>query len=248
MKAFATTLLGLALAGSALAAEKFELETDTDRINYSLGYQIGGDFKRQGVEVNPDAVVRGMQDALSGGEPLMSPPEMHQTLVELKRKIVAEQQKRRGEDAERRRVEGRKFLEQNAKKEGVVTLPSGLQYKVIKKGTGKSPGPTDEVTVNYEGRLVDGKVFDSSAKHGKPATFRLNAVIKGWGEALQLMKEGGKSELYMPAKLAYGERGPLADRTLIFDVELISVGGEKAAQEESAKPAPSSPPASKGSQ
>ena len=127
---------------------------------------------------------------------------------------------------------GRQFLEENAKKEGVVTTPSGLQYQVIEEGSGESPGPADTVTVNYRGTLVDGSVFDSSAKHGGPATFKLDAVIKGWSEGLQLMKEGGKAKLFIPQELAYGQRGPLAHRALIFDVELISVGEPEAGSTE----------------
>jgi FKBP-type peptidyl-prolyl cis-trans isomerase len=125
-------------------------------------------------------------------------------------------------------AEGQQFLEANAKKEGVTTTESGLQYKVIEEGSGKSPGPGDTVTVNYTGTLVDGTEFDSSAKHGGPATFKLDAVIKGWSEGLQLMKEGGKTRLFIPQKLAYGDRGPLGHRALIFDVELIKVGGPEA--------------------
>jgi FKBP-type peptidyl-prolyl cis-trans isomerase FklB len=224
MKTLPTTLLALALALPAAAQEALEIKTDADRISYSLGYQIGGDFKRQGVEMRPDAVVRGISDALSGAQPLMSPDEMHETLVELKRKVTSEQQGRRGEEAEKRRAEGRTFLEENAKKEGVVALPSGLQYRVISEGTGRAPGPQDRVRVHYTGTLIDGSVFDSSVKRGKPATFPLNGVIKGWTEGLQLMKEGGKAQLFIPPQLAYGDRGPLADRTLIFEVELVSVG------------------------
>ena len=125
-------------------------------------------------------------------------------------------------------AEGQQFLEANAKKEGVVTTPSGLQYQVVEEGSGKSPGPGDTVTVNYTGTLVDGTEFDSSAKHGGPATFKLDAVIKGWSEGLQLMKEGGKTRLFIPKELAYGDRGPLGHRALIFDVELIKVGGPEA--------------------
>jgi FKBP-type peptidyl-prolyl cis-trans isomerase FklB len=205
------------------AAETLDLEDPTTRTNYSLGYQIGGDFKRQGVEMNAEAVVQGIRDALSGAEPQMPPAEMNATLMELKRKVVAEQRKRGVENELKYLAEGKAFLEENAKKEGVVTTESGLQYKVITEGTGKRPGPEDQVTVHYRGSLIDGKDFDSSYKKGKPATFRLNGVIKGWSEGLQLMKEGGKSQLFIPQNLAYGSRGPLAHRTLIFEVELISV-------------------------
>jgi FKBP-type peptidyl-prolyl cis-trans isomerase len=205
------------------AAEKLNFEDEAVRTNYSLGHQIGGDFKRQGVEMDADAVVQGIRDALEGKEPQMSQADMTATLMALKRKVVADQRKRNVERELDLLKEGKEFMEQNATKEGVITTDSGLQYKVIQEGTGKSPGPQDQVTVHYEGKFIDGKMFDSSRKKNKPATFRLNGVIKGWSEGLQLMKEGGKAQLYIPQNLAYGQRGVLAHRTLIFDVELISV-------------------------
>jgi FKBP-type peptidyl-prolyl cis-trans isomerase FklB len=217
----------LSAASGVVAAENLKLEDETARINYSVGYQIGGDFKRQGVELDAKAVVKGIEDALAGGETLMTPQEMRTTLVDLKKKIVAEQQRKRGEEGEKRRVEGRAFMEQNAQNEGVQTTESGLQYKIVEEGSGKSPAASDTVTVNYKGTLIDGKEFDSSYKRGKPATFQLNRVIKGWSEGLQLMKEGGKAEFVIPPGLAYGDRGPLGDRTLIFEVELLSVGEAK---------------------
>lgn len=216
-------LTGL-IAGAAHAGEALSLEDEAARISYSLGYQIGGDFKRQNEEMNTTAVIQGIQDAISGAEPKMTSEEISATLSELKQKIVADQRRGAVERELGLVADGEKFLEENAKKEGVVTTESGLQYKVIQEGTGKSPGPEDQVTVQYRGRLVDGNEFDSSYKKGKPATFQLNGVIKGWSEGLQLMKEGGKAELYIPQKLAYGDRGPLAHRALIFEVELLSVG------------------------
>ena len=228
-------LTGL-IAGAAHAAEALNLEDETARISYSLGYQIGGDFKRQNVEMSPAAVVQGIQDALSGAEPKMSPEEITATLTDLKQKIVADQRKRGVERELELEAEGKQFLEENAKKEGVVTTESGLQYKVIQEGTGRSPGPEDQVTVQYRGRLIDGKEFDSSYKKGEPATFRLNGVIKGWSEGLQLMKEGGKAELYIPQKLADGDRGPLGHRALIFEVELLSVGAPPAEAAPQAQP------------
>jgi len=228
------TLTGIVLcavqAGVAGAEDTLKLDNDTARINYSLGYQIGGDFKRQGVELNPEAVVKGMQDALSGSEPLMPQQEMNATLVELKRKVVAEQQKQRRQSDLQIEAEGKEYLEENAKKPGVVTTASGLQYKIIEAGSGKSPGPTDTVTVNYRGTLINGNEFDSSYDKGKPVTFPLNGVIKGWTEGLQLVKEGGKIQLFIPSALAYGDRGPLAHQALIFVVELVSVGGDKPAE------------------
>lgn len=232
----AMTLAALSFAGVAGAEEALDFEDETTRINYSLGYQIGGDFKRQELEMNPEAVVQGIADALSEAEPKMSEEDMRATLVDVKKKIVAEQKKRRVERELDLIAEGEKFLEENAKKEDVVVTKSGLQYQVIEEGTGKTPGPTDKVTVHYTGTLIDGKEFDSSHKRGKPATFNLNGVIKGWSEGLQLMKEGGKAKLFIPQNLAYGQRGPLAHRTLIFDVELISVGDQPEAQEEGEAP------------
>jgi FKBP-type peptidyl-prolyl cis-trans isomerase FklB len=228
------TLVVIALltlpAGRVSAQDALKLDDETARINYSLGYQIGGDFKTQGVELNPEAVVKGMQDALSGSEPLMPQQEMNATLVELKRKVVAEQRAKRRESEIEKEAAGKKYLEENAKKPGVVTTKSGLQYKLIEAGSGKTPGPTDTVTVNYRGTLINGNEFDSSYDKGKPVTFPLNGVIKGWTEGLQHVKEGGKIQLFIPSELAYGDRGPLAHQALIFDVELISVGGDKPAE------------------
>jgi FKBP-type peptidyl-prolyl cis-trans isomerase len=220
----AVLLVAASASGAARAEEPLNLEGETARISYSLGYQIGGDLKRQGIEMDAGAVVQGIQDAVSEADPKMPAAEMNKTLVQLKQQIVAEQKKRSIDQELEQEAEGKKFLEENAKKEGVVTTESGLQYKIVEEGTGKSPGPQDQVTVHYRGTLIDGKEFDSSKKRGKPATFKLNGVIKGWSEGLQLMKEGGKAQLYIPQNLGYGDRGPLAHRTLIFDVELISVG------------------------
>ena len=228
-----TLMTAAALAAPAigtLAAEPLNLEDETARINYSLGYQIGGDFKRQGVEMNGAAVVKGIEDALSGAEPLMTPEEMRTTLMDLKRKIVTEQTNRAVKQDLRITEEGKRFLEENAKQPGVVTTGSGLQYQIVEEGTGKSPAATDKVTVNYRGTTVDGKEFDSSYSRGEAATFPLNGVIKGWTEGLQLIKEGGKVKLFIPPELAYGKRGPLANHALIFDVELISVGEPEQAE------------------
>jgi len=220
-----TGLALLAASASVICAEEgIKLDNETARINYSLGYQIGGDFKRQGVEMNAEAIVRGIQDALSGAEPLMPPQEMNATLMELKRKVVTEQRARAKASELQYVAEGKKFMEQNATKEGVKTTASGLQYKIIEPGTGKTPKATDQVTVNYRGTLTNGNEFDSSYKRGEPTSFPLDGVIKGWTEGLQLIKEGGKIQLVIPPELAYGDRGPLGHRTLMFDIELISVG------------------------
>ncbi len=214
----------LLLPALGLAAEEKPLGDATTRLSYSLGHQIGEDLKRQGMKVRPDALQRGVRDGLSGLEPGVDPQQMRQILAELKNKVVVDQRIQEQKAVEGYRGEGREFLAANAKKEGVVTLPSGLQYQVLAKGSGKTPGPNDTVTVHYRGTTLDGAVFyDSHRGKGKPASFHVGAVIPGMGEALQRMREGDKWRLFVPADLAYGERGPLADRALIFEVELISV-------------------------
>jgi FKBP-type peptidyl-prolyl cis-trans isomerase FklB len=227
MKLTLTAATSLALLSTVCAAgDELELKTENDKVNYSVGYQIGGDFKRQEVELNPEAVVKGIEDALSGAEPLMTPAEMQATLIALKKRIMQAQQQKMIEAAADNLKAANAFLAENANKEGVTTLDSGLQYKVIASGNGKSPQKSDEVTVHYRGTLVDGSEFDSSHSRGKPATFGVGDVIPGWTEALQLMKEGGKWELYVPPKLGYGALGGgkiPPNSALIFEVELISV-------------------------
>ena len=220
---------------TAWSGETLNFEDETTRINYSLGYQIGGDFKRQKIELNAEAVVQGIHDALSGGKPQMPMTEMHKTLVDLKTKVIAEEKEFRKLRENELIAAGKKFMEENAQKPGVVTTASGLQYKVLKEGTGATPKPTDKVTVNYIGTFLDGNPFDSSVKRGKPATFQVNGVIKGWTEGLQLMKEGGKMMLYIPPELAYTRSGPLAHQTLIFELDLLSVGEPQDQNEPEAK-------------
>jgi FKBP-type peptidyl-prolyl cis-trans isomerase len=164
----------------------------------------------------------------------MKPDEMRSTLMALRQKLIAEKKKQAEAETQAKIEEGKKFLEENAKQPGVQTTESGLQYQIVEEGTGKTPGPTDKVTVNYRGTRVDGTEFDSSYKRGKPTSFPLNHVVKGWTEGLQLIKEGGKIKLFVPSDLAYGSRGPLANQTLIFDVELISVGEPAPEQEPAA--------------
>ncbi len=224
MKHPMTLLLGLTLvAAPCSAAQELELKTEQDKINYSVGYQIGDDFKRQNLELSPEALVKGIEDALAGAKPLMSEGEMQTTLVELKKKIVAGQETQRKQASARDREEGARFLQENAQKKGVVVLPSGLQYKVVRQGTGKQPTIDDKVTVNYRGTLIDGKEFDNSYERGEPLTIALNKVMRGWQEALPLMKEGAKWELFIPSKLAFGETGPLEGKVVLYEVELLAV-------------------------
>ena len=212
------------LPGLGLAVEEEPLDDPTTRLSYSLGHQIGEDLKRQGTEVHPDALEGGVRDGLSGIAPAVDPEQMRQILGELKNKVVANQRVQKEKAVEGYRGEGREFLAANAEKEGVVSLPSGLQYQVLVTGSGKTPGPDDTVTVHYRGTTLDGAVFyDSHRGEGHPARFHVGAVIRGMSEALQLMREGDTWRLFVPADLAYGERGPLADRALIFEVELVSV-------------------------
>jgi len=222
------------LSGSALAGETSGdsqgLQSSKNRISYSVGYQIGEDFNDQNTDIKSEAFMQGVKDAMQEAEPQLSPEEMNSTLLVLKKKIVTREKAKKIEKQKDLKVikekyqgEGRAFLSENSKKEGVVTLPSGLQYKVIRNGDGMMPGPNDNVTVYYRGTLIDGTEFDSSNTKGEPASFHVDGVIKGWTEALQLMKEGAKWQLFIPADLAYGERGPLADKAVIFDIELVSV-------------------------
>ena len=226
MKRFNAFVAAAGLCAGAWAAEDsaLELKTETDRVNYSLGYQIGGDFKRQGLDLNPDTLVRGIRDAMeASGQDLMGFEGRQQALIDLKRKVLTDGRRKQAEEFDRRRREGQAFLAGNAKKEGVVRLPSGLQYRVIAEGRGRAPEVGDTVTVNYRGTLVDGTEFDSSQRQGEPASFPLGNVIAGWQEALPLMQEGAQWQLVVPPDLAYGEGGPLAHQTLLFDIELVSV-------------------------
>jgi FKBP-type peptidyl-prolyl cis-trans isomerase FklB len=211
------------LAGTSFAGEPLQLKDENDRLNYSYGFHFAETLKREGVKINEDTLMRGIQDALSGVEPQMTQEEMGTTVKEFQKQKQIAKYRERQIKRDLTRKEGEEFLAANGKKPGVVILPSGLQYKVIKEGTGRSPGPSDEVTVNYRGTLINGNEFDSTYRKGKPEIFRVDRVIAGWTEALQLMKEGGKWQLFIPPELAYRKRGPLEDQTLIFEVELISV-------------------------
>jgi FKBP-type peptidyl-prolyl cis-trans isomerase FklB len=225
MKPFLSAAIGIGLVAGAWAADDplGPPTTERDRVNYSLGYQIGGDFRQQGVEVRAEAVARGIADALAGESPLMTPEEMRRVLTGLKRKILAQQGIDAHKLAQKALDEGRRFLEQNAKQEGVVTLGSGLQYRVLRPGSGRQPGPLDRVSVQYRAALIDGVEFDSTYAEGEPVEVGVDEVMPGWREGLQLMQEGAQWRLFVPANLGYGERGPLADRAVILEVELLKV-------------------------
>jgi FKBP-type peptidyl-prolyl cis-trans isomerase len=227
MKQIFTIVMSMTLFfGVCSAGENLNLTDKKIRLSYSVGYQVGNDFLRQRKDINPDVLLKGVQDALADREPLMTHTEMRTTLINLQKAVAAAQEQEMLAQAEKNLEAGMAFLSENKKKEGVKILPSGLQYKVITKGAGMRPGEKDSVTVHYQGTLIDGTEFDSSYRRDKPATFRLERVIAGWTEALQLMKEGAKWQLFIPPKLGYGNKrtGSIEpNSTLIFYVELISV-------------------------
>jgi FKBP-type peptidyl-prolyl cis-trans isomerase FklB len=216
------------------------LTTDKEKISYGIGMNIGRNIKEQGVEVDPQIVARGISDALSGAKALMTDEQIKETLTAFQKQLMAKQQAERSKVGQKNAKEGEAFLAQNKTKPGVVTLPSGLQYKILQAGTGPKPKATDKVTTHYRGKLLNGKEFDSSYSRNEPATFQLNGVIPGWTEALQLMPVGSKWELVIPPSLAYGEKGAGdvigPNSTLIFEVELLSIGEPKKEEAPQTKP------------
>jgi len=213
-------------AGITQAQEKPDLTNPKQRISYTIGADIGANLKRQEIDVDPKAFAAGLADAIAG-KTALTEEQMREVLNSFRTEMMEKAQARQKEAGEKNLKEGEAFLAANAKKEGVKTLPSGLQYKVLKSGSGKTPKATDTVKTHYHGTLIDGTVFDSSVERKEPVSFPVNGVIAGWTEALQLMKEGDKWQLFIPAKLAYGERGAGPkigpNATLVFEVELLSV-------------------------
>lgn len=228
MKVLVTAVLGVALlAGQANAGEKTVLKTEKDKISYSIGLNIGGNLKRDAIDIDEDALAKGIKDALTGSKPLLTEKEVQDTMAAFQKTMMAKQAEKMKSVGDKNKKDGEAFLAENKKKEGVKTTASGLQYRVIKAGDGKMPKATDTVTVNYRGALIDGTEFDSSYKRNEPTTFPVNGVIPGWTEALQMMKTGAKYQLFIPSNLAYGDRGAGPqigpNATLIFEVELISI-------------------------
>jgi FKBP-type peptidyl-prolyl cis-trans isomerase FklB len=204
------------------------LTTDKQKASYAIGMNVGAGLHRQGIELDDAALLQGMKDALSGGKTLMTEDEARAALMKLQTEMQAKQQAKAQQEGDANKKEGEAFLAANKGKEGVVTLPSGLQYKILKEGSGPKPTAADSVVSNYRGTLINGTEFDASEKHGGPVTFPVTGVIPGWTEALQLMPVGSKWQLYIPSNLAYGARGtpggPIPpNATLIFDLELLSI-------------------------
>jgi len=212
-------------------ATPYTLKTPKEKGSYALGMSVGLGLHRQGVDVDPAIVARGLRDAMAGRKTLLTEDEMRTALQQLRADTNKQQEAKAQVEGEANRKQGEEFLAANKAKPGVTTLPDGLEYKVLNEGTGPKPSADDTVTVNYRGTLINGKEFDSSYKRGQPTTFPVGGVIKGWTEALQLMPVGSKWELYIPPDLAYGDRGAGADiapgSTLIFEVELLSIDQKK---------------------
>jgi FKBP-type peptidyl-prolyl cis-trans isomerase FklB len=215
---------------AAKSPDVLELKTQKDKISYALGMNFGANLSRQFVDVDPTILLQGLKDGLAGSKTLLTEEEARALLTQLQEDLRKKQAEKAQHMGGTNKTEGEAFLAANKTKEGVVTLASGLQYKILKQGAGPKPSASDSVVCNYRGTLIDGKEFDSSYKRGEPATFPVGGVIKGWTEALQLMPVGSKWQLFVPAQLAYGERGAGADigpnATLIFEVELLSIQGK----------------------
>jgi FKBP-type peptidyl-prolyl cis-trans isomerase len=214
-------------APAAKAQTPSAFATEKEKVSYAIGMNVGTGLHKQEIDVDPNVLLQGLKDALSGGKTLMTEDEVRATFTQLQATLRAKQEERMKVVGESNKKEGDAFLAANKAKEGVVALPSGLQYKILQQGTGPKPTAADTVICNYKGTLINGTEFDSSYKRGEPATFPVGRVIKGWTEALQLMPTGSKWQLFIPADLAYGDRGAGNDigpnATLIFEVELVSI-------------------------
>jgi FKBP-type peptidyl-prolyl cis-trans isomerase FklB len=223
--ALLTTSTVIAQDTQAKAAPTFA--NNTDKVSYAIGVDIAGNFKKQGIDINPEQFAKGLADAWAGSKVLLTDEEVKATLTAFQNELKTKMQEKAKAAGEKNKADGATFLAANKVKAGVMTTASGLQYKVVKEGAGAKPTPEDTVSVNYKGTLIDGTEFDSSYKRNQPATFTVKGVIPGWTEALQLMTVGSTYQLFIPAELAYGERGAGntigPNSTLIFDVELLSI-------------------------
>ena len=217
--------LGL-LAIPAGAQDPTAPTTPKDKVSYGIGVQVAKTLKVQGIDVNPDLLIKGLRDTLSGQKLLMSDDELKTTMAALQQEVSQKQMQERAKQADDNKKAGDSFLADNGKKEGVVTLPSGLQYKIVKAAEGKKPTDTDTVSCNYRGTLIDGTEFDKS-QAGQPASFQVGMVIPGFKEGLKLMPVGSTWQFFIPSNLAYGDRGAGnsigPNTTLIFEVELLSI-------------------------
>lgn len=230
MKRIFMAFLGLGLFVCSVGAQDQPvLKTQKDKVSYAIGLEMGKGVKDQGFDVDPELVARGIKDAISGGKPLLSDADFNAIMADVQETMKQKQMQVMEEEAAENKKQGEAFLAENTKKEGVVTLPSGLQYKILTAGQGKKPAETDTVLCNYKGTFIDGTEFDSSVQAGKPVAFDLKGILPGFKEALMLMPIGSKWQLFIPSNLAYGERGAGnvigPNATLIFEVELVSIQG-----------------------
>jgi FKBP-type peptidyl-prolyl cis-trans isomerase FklB len=220
--------LGVVFLTVTVAAQDApDLKNQKEKFSYALGMQMGAGFRKQALDLDLDIFAKGLAESFNGAKTMLTDDEMHAVLVNAQEEYKKKQAALREEKAQAALKEGEKFLAENKNEEGVVTLPSGLQYKILKEGKGDKPELNDKVVCNYRGTLIDGTEFDSSAKHNGPATFPVKGVIKGWTEALLMMPAGSKWQLFVPPHLAYGQNGAgqmvPPNATLIFEVELLSV-------------------------
>lgn len=227
-----SAFIGMSLIVACAMAQEFTaLKSPKEKLSYALGVDLGNQFRQQGIEIDPALFADGLKSALSGGKTLLTEQEVKSVIGELQTRMREKQAATVKEISDKNKKEGEAFLAANKTKEGVVTLPSGLQYKILKAGDGKKPTIDDTVICHYRGTLLNGNEFDSSYKRNQPATFAVKGVIKGWTEALQLMPVGSKWQLFIPSALGYGERGATSliapNSALIFEVELISIQEKK---------------------
>ncbi len=240
--------LGLVLLAAGLNAQDASpLKTPKDKTSYALGVAVGKSFQTQGIDADPNLIAQGLKDALGGGKLLITDDEFRALMAAFEQAVNEKQAAAKAAQADSNKKAGEAFLADNGKKDGVVTLPSGLQYKIITAGAGIKPTDSDTVTCQYKGTLIDGTEFDSSYKNGKPAVLEVGRVIPGFREALKLMPVGSKYQFFIPADQAYGERGAGnligPNSALIFEIELISIQGKQAAPGTPAAPAAPAAPA-----
>jgi len=227
MKQVTAAILAVTMVATAATAADPSLKETKDKLGYGIGLDMGKTFKKQGLEVSPEALLKGFKDGFSGAEPKISEDEIKATFMAVQQEMAKKQMEESSKASSKNQKEGADFLAANKKKPGIVTTASGLQYKVLTTGTGPKPVATSHVKTHYRGTLLDGTEFDSSYKRNEPAEFEVGQVIKGWTEALQMMPVGSKWQLFIPSELAYGERGAggtiTPNSTLIFEVELLGI-------------------------
>jgi FKBP-type peptidyl-prolyl cis-trans isomerase len=232
-------------ASSSATQQPLKLTTQKEKLSYAIGMNIGQSMKKDALDIDPAILTRALKDALAGSKPQMTEEEAKAVITTFRNEMIAKKQAEEKKISDANKQAGEQFLATNKTREGVVTLPSGLQYKVIKQGDGPKPTATDTVETNYRGTLINGTEFDSSYKRGEPATFPVNQVIKGWTEALQLMPVGSKWQLFIPADLAYGPRSPSPEigpnSALIFDIELLSIKKKEEPKDKPQAQAPETP-------